>query len=79
MASVLENYVSGTQDPSVTPTFGFKGQLFVRIGALGGSTFQKQDNGTTTNWTGLASTSNIDGGTPASVYTLSQFINGGTP
>lgn len=51
MASVLANLLSGTQDPSVTSTYGLKGQLFLRIGASGGTFYQKQDDGDTTNWT----------------------------
>lgn len=50
MASVLANFLSGTQDPSSVATFGNQGDVFARIGVSGGTLYQKQDSGSTTNW-----------------------------
>jgi len=38
-------------DPTVTPVYAAKGVLAIRVGPLGGATYQKQDDGETTNWT----------------------------
>lgn len=54
---LLQNYVAqaGTYDPSVTATDGRAGSLFIRVhDAAGAGSFgvwQKQDDGTSTNWT----------------------------
>lgn len=42
--------IRGEQDPTATPTRGAKGTIFIRVGALGGSLYQKQDDGETVNW-----------------------------
>lgn len=42
-------FAQGTHDPSVVPTVGKMGTLFVQLGTL--NVWQKQDNGRTTNWT----------------------------
>ncbi len=54
MASNLENYLSGTNDPSVVATYGTKGQLYVQLGVVGKVVFQKQDDGVSTNWSNIA-------------------------
>ena len=43
-------YITGEVDPTVVPTFAFKGTVYSRIGANGGAFYQKQDDGNTTNW-----------------------------
>lgn len=41
----------GTVNPTVTPVLGEQGSLYLRYGASGGTLYQKQDAGSTTNWT----------------------------
>lgn len=55
MGSVLANFLSGTQDPSSVATFGNQGDIFARIGGSGGTLYQKQDSGSSTNWVLLSS------------------------
>lgn len=59
VASVLV----GTIDPSSVATNGLQGSLYIRTGALGGKLYQKQDNGSSTNWTLLAAGSGTAWGT----------------
>lgn len=54
MASNLEAYLSGTQDPSSVATYGETGQVFIQTGVTGFKFYQKQDNGLTTNWSLLS-------------------------
>jgi hypothetical protein len=46
--------IRGLQDPSSVATQGAKGTVFIRVGTLGGSIYQKQDDGETTNWSLVA-------------------------
>jgi len=55
VASVLKAYISGTVDPSVTPTYGEFGWVYSQLGITGIKIFQKQDNGVTSNWLPLSS------------------------
>jgi hypothetical protein len=43
-------FLAGTQDPSAVATAGAKGTIYLRVGVAGGQTYQKQDDGITTNW-----------------------------
>lgn len=52
-------YISGFQDPSVVATYGPKGTLFIRVGSNGGTLYQKQDDGFTTNWVANGSISGL--------------------
>lgn len=40
--------ITGTTDPTVVATYGVQGSLY--LNSANGATYQKQDNGTTTNW-----------------------------
>lgn len=42
--------LTGTADPSSSATDGEKGSLYMRVGGSGGTLYQKQDNGSSTNW-----------------------------
>jgi len=52
--------ISDFHDPSAIATFGQKGMIYIRAGTFGGMVYQKQDDGTTTNWTLNASLSGLD-------------------
>lgn len=52
--SSLNNFSSGTQDPSVVATYGAQGSFFVRLGQAGINLYQKQDAGSSTNWSLVA-------------------------
>jgi hypothetical protein len=43
--------IRGLQDPSIVATKGARGTIFIRVGDIGGTLWQKQDEGVTTNWT----------------------------
>lgn len=61
--------LSGDADPSVTATDGNKGSIYLRTGSSGGQTYQKQDSGSTTNWTKFSTT--------AGTITAGENIGGG--
>lgn len=64
----------GEDDPTAVAKNASKGSLYMRIGASGGSTFQKQDDGETTNWTAFGS----GGGGGGEVNTASNTGTSGT-
>ena len=77
-ASLSEIYLlSGVQDPSVTATNGVKGTIFTRVGPNGGTLYQKQDDGVSTNWSligggGGGGISSINGQTQAAQFIASN-------
>lgn len=77
-AALSEIYLlSGVQDPSVTATNGVKGTIFTRVGPNGGTLYQKQDDGVSTNWTLIGSgggggISSINGETQAAQFIASN-------
>jgi hypothetical protein len=54
MSSSLEYLISGTVDPTATAVYAPQGSLYLRTGPSGGVTYQKQDDGLSTNWLPLA-------------------------
>lgn len=42
--------ITGTTDPTVVAADAEQGSVYLRVGALGGTLYTKQDNGLTTNW-----------------------------
>ena len=44
-------YLVTTEDPRIVPKDAPRGALALWVGPAGGQEFQKQDDGTSTNWT----------------------------
>lgn len=60
---------SGTVDPSVTPTFGRQGDLYIKFGTSP-AFYQKQSTGTDTSWSAASG-----GGGASSPYTPDDALN----
>lgn len=43
--------ITGTTDPTVVAADAEQGSIYLRVGGAGGTIYNKQDNGLTTNWT----------------------------
>lgn len=81
MQSGLEYFIKGTVDPTITAINALQGTLYVRGGGAGGTVYQKQDDGLTTNWTKLSTgaaavttTSVNNAASPYTILTTDQFI-----
>lgn len=62
LGETLSRIVTGDDDPRVTSTFGETGSLYLQGSTGGGSLYQKQDDGNTTNWTQVGGGSSSGGG-----------------
>lgn len=63
-------------DPTSVAKDALQGSLYARTGASGGTVFQKQDNGSTTNWTAVGTIFEEEG-TPLTVRGTANFVGQG--